>query len=67
MIAAVSKKLLSDSSVLTQMKGEFSVIKNYGGEDNASLFSVTNPHKPKGADYYVYTINVLFYIKNSKL
>lgn len=42
----VSKKLLSDSSVVSQMQGEFSVIKGYGG-DVANLFSVTNPQRQK--------------------
>jgi hypothetical protein len=30
------------------MQGEFSIIKNYGGEEKAALFSVNNPHKAKG-------------------
>jgi len=53
----ISKKLLSDSSVMNQMQGEFSIIKNYGG-DMANLFAVNNPHKPRGQDHYVYTITV---------
>lgn len=40
------------------MQGEFSVIKNYGNDEKAELFAVTNPHKPKGADYMVYTVHV---------
>jgi hypothetical protein len=55
---AISNKLLSDTSVISQMQGEFSIIKNYGNEKFAQLWAVTNPHKPKGADYYVYTLNV---------
>ena len=43
------------------MQGEFSVIKNYGNDDAANLWAVTNPHKPKGADYYVYTVSVSFH------
>jgi hypothetical protein len=32
---AISNKLLSDTSIMTQMQGEFSVIKNYGNEKMA--------------------------------
>ena len=44
---SVSKKLLSNTNVFSQMQGEFSIVKGYGGEQG-NLFSVTNPHKPKG-------------------
>ena len=37
---------------------EFNVVKDYGNEDKAMLFAVTNPHKPQAADYFVYTIIV---------
>ena len=40
------------------MQGEFSVIKNYGNDEAANLWAVNNPHKPKGADFYVYTVVV---------
>jgi hypothetical protein len=53
----ISKKLLSDTSVFSQMQGEFSIVKGYGGE-HSNLFSVTNPHKPKGQDHFVYTVTV---------
>jgi hypothetical protein len=56
--ANISKKLLSDSSIVSQMQGEFSIIKGYGG-DIASLFSVTNAHKVKGSDHYAYTVTVI--------
>ena len=39
------------------MQGEFSVIKGYGGEV-ANLFSVTNAHRQKNQDFYVYTVTV---------
>jgi hypothetical protein len=42
------------------MQGEFSIIKNYGNDESANMWAVTNPHKPKGADYYVYTLSVSF-------
>ena len=41
------------------MQGEFSIVKGYGGEIS-NLFSVTNPHKPKGQDHFVYTITVRY-------
>jgi len=55
---SISKKLLPDVSMLSQLNGQFSIIKNYGGEDRAALWSITNPHKPKGQDFYVYTMTV---------
>ena len=55
----ISKKLLTDQSVFSQMQGEFSIVKGYGGEIS-NLFSVTNPHKPKGQDHFVYTITVRY-------
>ncbi len=33
-------------------------MKNYGNDEAANLWAITNPHKPKGADYYVYTVVV---------
>ena len=39
------------------MQGEFSIVKGYGG-DHSNLFSVTNPHKSKGQDHFVYTLTV---------
>lgn len=57
--AGISKKLLSDSSVMSQMQGEFSIIKGYGGEV-AHLFSVSNAHKVRGSDHYQYTVTVIF-------
>lgn len=44
------------------MQGEFSVIKNYGNDEAANLWAVNNPHKPKGADFYVYTVVVRLYL-----
>ena len=41
----ISKKLLDNSSVVSQMQGEFSIIKGYGGS-MASLFAVGNAHQP---------------------
>lgn len=32
---------------MNQMQGEFSIVKGYGNEEQAALWSVTNPHKPK--------------------
>jgi len=43
---------------MNQMQGEFSIIKGYGNEEAAALWAVTNPHKPKNQDHYVYTISV---------
>jgi len=45
MAIPVSKKLLSDISAVSQMQGEFSIVKPYGSEYLANMFSVTNPHK----------------------
>jgi hypothetical protein len=56
--AAISNKILNDESVLSQMQGEFSIIKNYGNDEAANMWGVNNPHKPKGADFYVYTFAV---------
>ena len=61
--SGISKKLLANESVLSQMQGQFSIIKGYGDEDQAKLFSVTNPHKPKNQDFYVYTVNVSYSLK----
>eukprot|EP00347_Sterkiella_histriomuscorum_P019166 403342692 len=52
-----SKKLLSDESVMNQMNGEFSIITSYGNDDQSSLWSVNNPHKPTKQDHFVYTVN----------
>lgn len=40
------------------MQGEFSVIKGYGNDQAANLFSVSNSHKAKGQDHFLYTVNV---------
>jgi hypothetical protein len=40
------------------MQGEFSIVKGYGNEEQAKLWSVNNPHKPKNQDHFVYTLNV---------
>ncbi len=53
-----SKRLLEDQSVMNQMQGEFSIIKGYGNDEAAALWAVTNPHKPKNSDHFVYTIEV---------
>jgi hypothetical protein len=42
------------------MQGEFSIIKGYGGVV-ANMFSVSNAHKPKNQDFYVYTVAVRYY------
>ena len=52
----ISKKLLSDTSIASTMQGEFSIVKGYGGDHLANIFSVTNAHKKQGKDYVVYTI-----------
>ena len=52
----ISKKLLSETSIATTMQGEFSIVKGYGGDHLANIFSVTNAHKQQGKDYVVYTI-----------
>jgi len=52
----ISKKLLSDTSIASTMQGEFSIVKGYGGDHLANIFSVTNAHKQQGKDYVVYTI-----------
>eukprot|EP00347_Sterkiella_histriomuscorum_P020499 403337564 len=54
---AISKKLLSDESVLNQMQGEFSVIKGYGNDQAAALYSVSGHHKAKGQDHILYAVN----------
>ena len=56
-----SKRLLEDQSIMSQMQGEFSIIKGYGNDTAAALWAVTNPHKPKNQDYYVYTVEVLVF------
>lgn len=55
---AFSKKLLSDQSILNQMQGEFSVIKGYGNDEAAALYSVSSHHKAKGQDHILYAVNV---------
>lgn len=40
------------------MQGEFAVIKGYGNDEAAALFSVTSAHKAKGGDFYLYAMNV---------
>jgi hypothetical protein len=40
------------------LDGQFAITKGYGNDQRAALFSVGNPHKPKGADYFVYTVFV---------
>lgn len=39
------------------MQGEFSIIKGYGG-DASNMFCVSNAHKNKGQEHYVYTVAV---------
>lgn len=58
-IHGISKKLLADQSVMNQMEGEFSIINGYGEHDDSHLWSVVNPHKPKGQEHFAYTVNVL--------
>jgi hypothetical protein len=57
--------LLDNTSIVSQMQGEFSVIKGYGGA-MATLFGVGNAHKQQGSDHFVYTVSVrtrwLYYI-----
>jgi hypothetical protein len=53
------KKLMGDDQAnLMAMDGEFAVTKGYGNDQRAAMFSVGNPHKPKGQDYYTYTVFV---------
>ena len=42
------------------IRGEFSVIKDYGNDVLAEQYSVTNPQKAKGSDHIVYTLTVSF-------
>ena len=39
------------------MQGEFSIIKGYGGSI-ADIFSVSNAHRARNQDFYVYTFTV---------
>lgn len=50
--------MLTDDGDVSKIKGEFSVAKPFGNDEIAQQFSVTNPHKPKGSDYIVYTVTV---------
>jgi len=43
---------------MLQLDGEFSITKGYGNDQRAKLFSVGNPHVPKGADYFMFTVFV---------
>ena len=43
---------------MLKLDGEFSIIKGYGNDMRAAMFSVGNPHKPKNADHFVYTVFV---------
>jgi len=43
---------------MLQLNGEFSITKGYGNDQRAKLFSVGNPHVPKGADYFMFTVFV---------
>ena len=52
------KKIMDDQQNVLQLDGQFSVIKGYGNDQRAAAFSVGNPHKPKGADHYLYTVFV---------
>lgn len=38
------------------MHGEFKIERGFSGMDKASAFMVTNPHKPRGCDYFQYAV-----------
>jgi hypothetical protein len=56
---ANAKKIMDDQQNLLLLDGQFSIIKGYGNDQRAKLFSVGNPHKQKGKDYYLYTVFVI--------
>lgn len=43
------------------MQGEFSVLKGYGNDQAAALYSVSSHHKAKGQDHILYAVNVRKY------
>ena len=49
---------MDDQLNLLQLDGQFSISKGYGNDQRAKLFSVGNPHIPKGQDYFLYTVFV---------
>ena len=56
--SANAKKIMDDQLNLLQLDGQFSISKGYGNDQRAKLFSVGNPHIPKGQDYFLYTVFV---------
>lgn len=41
------KKIIEDQTNVLKLDGQFSIIKGYGNDQRAKLFSVGNPHKPE--------------------
>ena len=39
-----------------EIEGEFKIERGFAGMDKAQAFQVCNPHKPRGADFYQYTV-----------
>lgn len=52
------KTIMNDQQNLLQLDGEFSIVKGYGNDQRAKLFSVGNPHRPKNADHFMFTVFV---------
>ena len=36
----------------SEINGEFKIERGFTGMEKAQAFQVTNPHKPRGSDYY---------------
>lgn len=39
-----------------EMHGEFKIERGFSGMEKAQAFQVCHPHKPRGCDYYQYTV-----------
>jgi len=39
-----------------EMHGEFKIERGFSGMEKAATFSVSNPHKPRGSDFFQYTV-----------
>jgi hypothetical protein len=52
------KKIINDQQNMLLLEGQFSITKGYGNDQRAKMFSVGNPHVPKGQDYFMYTVFV---------
>jgi hypothetical protein len=50
---------MSDQQNVLLLDGQFAIVKGYGNDQRAALFSVGNPHKPKSTDHWIYVVFVI--------